>query len=200
MNDKWGRNFLGTPPQGRADYAFFQHILASMDEKTGRCAILFPNGVLSRDEEILLREKLIRTDLVECIIGLGRNLFYNSPMEACVVICRTNKPQERKRKIQFINAISKVERKNAQSYLTEDHIKSISEAYHNYSHIDGYCSVVSIDDILNNNSNLNVTMYAREVKSSVSGESLDELNQQWTLHAASVIESVEGLLNLIEAK
>lgn len=56
MNDKWGRNFLGTPPQGRADYAFFQHILASMDDKTGRCAILFPHGVLFRDEEQSLRE------------------------------------------------------------------------------------------------------------------------------------------------
>ena len=50
MNDKWGRNFLGTPPQGRADYAFFQHIIASMDRNTGRCAILFPHGVLFRDE------------------------------------------------------------------------------------------------------------------------------------------------------
>ncbi len=41
MNDKWGRNFLGTPPQGRADYAFLQHIIASMNETQGRCAILF---------------------------------------------------------------------------------------------------------------------------------------------------------------
>ena len=47
--DPWGRNFLGTPPQGRADYAFFQHILKSMDPKTGRCAILFPHGVLFRE-------------------------------------------------------------------------------------------------------------------------------------------------------
>lgn len=56
MNDKWGRNFLGTPPQGRADYAFFQHIIASMDRNTGRCAILFPHGVLFRDEEYELRK------------------------------------------------------------------------------------------------------------------------------------------------
>ncbi|HAA88922.1 MAG TPA: SAM-dependent DNA methyltransferase, partial [Verrucomicrobiales bacterium] len=44
QSDPWGRNFLGTPPQGRADYAFFQHILKSMDPNTGRCAILFPHG------------------------------------------------------------------------------------------------------------------------------------------------------------
>jgi type I restriction enzyme M protein len=58
-NDKWERNFLGTPPQGRADYAFIQHILASMDEKNGRCAILLPHGVLFREEEKHIREQLV---------------------------------------------------------------------------------------------------------------------------------------------
>lgn len=80
--DKYGRNFLGTPPQGRADYAFFQHILMSLKPGTGRCAILFPHGVLFRNEEKEMREKLVRSDFLECVIGLGPNLFYNSPMEA----------------------------------------------------------------------------------------------------------------------
>jgi type I restriction enzyme M protein len=45
--DVWGRNFLGTPPQGRADYAFFQHILKSMNPETGRCAILLNTADVS---------------------------------------------------------------------------------------------------------------------------------------------------------
>ena len=89
--DKYGRNFLGVPPQGRADYAFLQHILKSLKPETGRCAILFPHGVLFRNEEKDMREKLVRSDMLECVIGLGPNLFYNSPMEACIVICRTKK-------------------------------------------------------------------------------------------------------------
>ena len=89
--DVWGRNTFGTPPQGRADYAFFQHILKSMDPETGRCAILFPHGVLFRNEEAEMRRKLIEADLVECVLGLGPGLFYNSPMEACVIICRSRK-------------------------------------------------------------------------------------------------------------
>jgi type I restriction enzyme M protein len=44
-SDPWGRNLYGTPPQGRADYAFWQHILCSLAAKSGRCAILFPHGV-----------------------------------------------------------------------------------------------------------------------------------------------------------
>ena len=62
-NDKYGRNFLGTPPQGRADYAFFQHILKSLKPNSGRCAILFPHGVLFRDEENEMRKKLVESDL-----------------------------------------------------------------------------------------------------------------------------------------
>ena len=66
--DKYGRNFLGVPPQGRADYAFFQHIIKSLDDKTGRCAILFPHGVLFRNEESEMREKLVKSDCVESTI------------------------------------------------------------------------------------------------------------------------------------
>ncbi len=86
-HDPYGRNFLGTPPASRADYAFIQHILKSMDEKTGRCAILLPLGDLDRESETKIRENLVKSDLLEAVIGLGPNLFYNSPMEACIMIC-----------------------------------------------------------------------------------------------------------------
>lgn len=163
-SDKYGRNFLGTPPQGRADYAFFQHILKSMDPVSGRCAILFPHGVLFRGEEQEMREKLVRADLVECVLGIGRNLFYNSPMEACIIICRTNKPKDRRGKIQFINAKHEVTRKNAQSYLEDSHIKRITEIYDNYTVEPGFSAVVSNKDILDNGAELTISLYVDEVK------------------------------------
>ncbi len=130
-SDKYGRNFLGTPPQGRADYAFFQHILASMNKGSGRCAILFPHGVLFRNEEKEMRKKLVESDMVDCVIGLGPNLFFNAPMEACVVICRTYKEPAKRGKVLFINAVKEVTRKNAQSYLEDHHIEHIASAYTN---------------------------------------------------------------------
>ena len=128
-HDPYGRNFLGLPPQGRADYAFIQHILKSMNPKTGRCAILLPHGVMFREEEKHIRKALVEADLVEAVIGLAPNLFYNSPMEACVMVCRTKKSKKAKGRILFINAVGEVTRKNAESKLESQHIEKILKAY-----------------------------------------------------------------------
>ena len=158
-HDPFGRNFLGLPPQGRADYAFIQHILKSMNPKTGRCAILLPHGVLFREEEKHIRKALIESDLVEAVIGLAPNLFYNSPMEACVMVCRTKKPVERRGKILFINALREVTRKNAQSHLENTHIEKILSAYSEYKSLDGFSKIIERQEIVNNDYNLNIKLY-----------------------------------------
>ena len=159
--DPYGRNFLGTPPQGRADYAFFQHILKSLDKETGRCAILFPHGVLFRNEEKDMREKLVRGDYVDSVIGLAANLFYNSPMEACIVICRMSKPQEHVGKVLFINAIDEVTRKNAQSYLEDSHIAKIADAYTNYREVENFSKIVTVREISENDFSLSIPLYVK---------------------------------------
>lgn len=159
--DQYGRNFLGTPPQGRADYAFFQHIIKSLKKDTGRCAILFPHGVLFRNEERDMREKLVKGDYVECVIGLAANLFYNSPMEACIVICRMTKPKDHVGKILFVNAVNEVTRKNAQSYLEDQHIKKIAEAYEKYEEIENFSKVVTVREISENDYSLSISLYVK---------------------------------------
>ncbi len=163
-SDKYGRNFLGVPPQGRADYAFLQHIVKSLKPDTGRCAILFPHGVLFRNEEREMRENLIRGDAVECVIGLAANLFYNSPMEACIMICRMRKAPKRRGQILMINAVGEVERKNAQSYLTDDNIKRISSAYEKYSDEEGFSKVITVQDAEKNDFSLSIPLYVKQVK------------------------------------
>lgn len=161
QNDPWGRNFLGTPPQGRADYAFFQHILKSLDPDRGRCAILFPHGVLFRKEESEMRRALIESDLLECVLGLGPNLFYNSPMEACIVVCRTSKPAERTGKVLFINAVEEIARENAQSFLRRSHQDRIVDAYQAFKTVEGFAAVVSTEDLVKAGSNLSIPLYVR---------------------------------------
>ncbi len=199
--DKYGRNFLGTPPQGRADYAFFQHILKSLDPKTGRCAILFPHGVLFRNEENALREKLISSDLVECVIGLGANLFYNSPMEACIVICRTNKSPERRGQILIINAVNEVTRKNAQSWLDDVHIEKIANAYERYADIDSFAKVITIEDAKKNGYSLSIPLYVREAISeeAIDNRSAGECAVAWLESAFEMRIAYEDLRSLMGA-
>ncbi|BFH11534.1 type I restriction-modification system subunit M [Paenibacillus melissococcoides] len=180
-SDKYGRNFLGVPPQGRADYAFLQHIVKSLNEETGRCAILFPHGVLFRNEESAMRENLVRKDLLECIIGLGPNLFYNSPMEACIIICRMNKRPERRGQVLFINAVKEVERKNAQSFLEEKHIQKIAEAYRDYKTDGDFARVVTIQEMEENNFSLSIPLYVKHAGQDIEVDerSLQECYEDW---------------------
>lgn len=171
--DPYGRNMWGVPPQGRADYAFFQHIAASLDPKTGRAAILFPHGVLFRKEESILRRKLIESDLLECVLGLGAGLFYNSPMEAVVVILRTRKPAERRGKVLFINAVHEYARERAQSFLRESHQEKILQAYHAFTNQPGFTAVADLDSIARNEYNLGMPLY---VAASTGGDGLGRLD------------------------
>lgn len=198
-SDKYGRNFLGVPPQGRADYAFLQHIIKSLNTKTGRCAILFPHGVLFRNEESDMREKLICGDYLECVIGLGANLFYNSPMEACIVICRMNKKPARRGKVLFINAVNEVERKNAQSYLEDKHIQKIAQAYEQYETIDGFAKVATLKELEDNAFSLSIPLYVKGAAASVEADtrSLQEIYSQWSAQSEIMRECFDTLNTLL---
>ncbi len=197
--DIYGRNFLGTPPQGRADYAFFQHILKSLNPNTGRCAILFPHGVLFREEEAEMRKKLVEMDLVECVIGIGKNLFYNSPMEACIVICRTKKPSNRQNKILFINAKHEVTRKNAQSYLEDSHIAKIADAYEKFADIDDFSKAVPKNDVIENDGALTISLYLPESSSSEI-LSVDEALETWVEISKRTKREYDKLTEMIGGK
>lgn len=158
-SDPWHRNIYGTPPQGCADYAFFQHILQSLTPDKGRCAILWPHGILFRNAEVGMRSKLIEADLIECVLGLGANLFYNSPMEACIVICRTKKPRKLRNKILFINAVNEVARERAQSFLTDKHIRKILSAYRKAANVDYFARLVDLQEVREHGHNLSIPLY-----------------------------------------
>lgn len=199
-SDSYGRNLLGTPPQGRADYAFFQHILKSLKHNTGRCAILFPHGVLFRNEESEMRRKLVETDAVECIIGLGKNLFYNSPMEACIVICRMNKPLGRKNKVLFINAVDEVTRERAQSFLEAEHIQKIAGIYHSFEKIEGFSYIATNAEIQKNNSSLSIPLYVRCGNGNNDKQNelqLEDNLDTWLQSSAKLHDSMNNLFEIL---
>jgi type I restriction enzyme M protein len=205
-SDKWGRNSLGTPPQGRADYAFQQHILTSLTAK-GRCAVLWPHGVLFRNEEQAMRARMVEQDWVEAVIGLGPNLFYNSPMESCIVICNRNKTVAREGKVIFIDAVSEVTRERAQSLLTPAHQQRIVRAYKEFANVPGFAKVATLDEINGNAANLSIPLYVRRHAATIAtdsnGEALsrhsawaewqDDGREFWP-RMATLMDALDGLI------
>lgn len=198
ISDPYGRNVWGVPPQGRADYAFFQHIAKSLDPKTGRAAILFPHGVLFRREEAALREALVKSDLVECVLGLGEGLFYNSPMPAAVIVLRSKKPQGHQGKVLFINAEDLMARENGQSFLRKTHQETILAAYEGFSDIENLAATATLDEIKDKGYSLSMARYVAGARYAVTTEQLGvvEALESWRAAGADAETAIEGVLDM----
>ncbi len=195
--DKYGRNFLGVPNQSRADFAFVQHILKSMNEENGRCAILLPHGILNRLEDQQMRNKLVELDLVECVIGLGKNLFYNSPMEACILICRNKKEINRISKVLFIDARKYVTKEGKDSYLTDEQIMKIAKIYEEFKTESEFSYVASKAEITKKHFSLSINMY---VKHEVIKEKLDPapvIAEKWSVNRERIDDELKQILSCI---
>ena len=193
-NDPFGRNLWGTPPQGCADYAFQQHIQKSLDEKNGRSVVLWPYGVLFRDSEAEMRKKMIESDVVECVIALGKNLFYNSSMESCLLVCNNNKRKIAKGKVLFIDAREELRKEKTMAYLDEIHIQKILKAYQAFKVIDGFSNIASIDEIIKNEGSLNIPLYFKNIKLN-NDENFDHLMNNWLGSSKKLKQEIMNLIN-----
>lgn len=191
-SDAWGRNMYGTPPQNCADYAFQQHVLASLTA-IGRCALLWPHGVLFRDSELQMREQMIRDDKVEAIIGLGGNLFYNSSMESCIMVCRNQKSEKTKGKIIFINAVNEIEKIRSTAKLLPQHIERIYNSYKDFKDIPNFAKVATKEQVLANNANLSIPLYVVPEQTEVT-HSIHELFTNLTKSNTAFKIGMENLL------
>ena len=203
--DPYGRNIYGTPPQGCADYAFQQHIIKSLNDKNGRCAILWPHGILFRDAEADIRKKMIESDVVESVIGLGPNLFYNSPMEACILICNKGKKKDRQGKILFINAVNEVNRISTFSYLADTNIERVHAAFKKFENISDFSKVIDIETLRKNSFSLNLPLYVKLERSdrSVNGQkkiemSVEEVLSKWQVNSNKLRKSIASLIYDLE--
>lgn len=158
--DAYGRGETGVPPRSTADWAWVQHMLASMRPGIGRAVVVLPQGILFRDgAEARIREKIIKSDAIEAVIGLGERLFYGAQLAACVLVLRAQKPEERRRKILFIDASDQLRKGRNQNVLEAEHTSRIHGWYRSFADIEGRSRVVDLPDIERNGGSLNIPLY-----------------------------------------
>ncbi|MGD7790280.1 N-6 DNA methylase [Propionibacteriaceae bacterium Y1700] len=160
-SDRWGRNQLGgVPPKGYADWAWVQHMLTSANLKTGRVAVVLPQGALFRQgAEARIRTHILQADKIEAVIGLASNLFYGTGLAACVLILRHDKPAGHKDKVLFINGEDLMKKGRNQNTLEPEHARELFEAYAGFADVEGRAHVATLGEIGGNDFNLNIPLY-----------------------------------------
>ena len=167
--DKWGREVAeqdgfgrfrhGVAPKKRGDFAFVQHMVATL-KSGGKLGVVVPHGVLFRGAaEGKIRKAMIEEDLIEAVIGLPAALFYGTGIPAAILLINKDKSKERKGKIFFVQATEEYESLKKQNKLRDRDIEKICAAVKKYSDAEKYCRAVDVSEIAENDYNLNISRY-----------------------------------------
>ena len=189
-DDIYKRFIYGTPPDKNGDYAFLQHLVASLkDEGTG--AIILPHGVLFRGSaEEMIRTNLINTGIVKAVIGLPANLFYGTGIPACIIVL-DKKNRVAKRDVFMIDASKGFIKEGNKNRLREQDIHAIIDAFDNLSSNDKFSRLVPYAEIEKNGFNLNIPRYIdssspvdiQDIQAHISGGipevDIDQLDKYW---------------------
>jgi type I restriction enzyme M protein len=166
LADRYGRNMLvGVPPKKNADWAWVQHMYKSMDSKTGRIAVVLPQGSLFRGgAEGRIRKAFLEKDLIECVIGVASNLFYGTGLAPCIIILRAHKTKDLINKVLFINAETFFKRGRNQNTLESEDLLEILRLYNNLMSVSGFSHLSTRIEIESNNYNLNIPLYVAKAQ------------------------------------
>tara|TARA_A100000164_G_scaffold362361_1_gene378197 strand:- start:109 stop:1077 length:969 start_codon:yes stop_codon:yes gene_type:complete len=159
-DDGYGRYRFGLPPKDAGDLAFVQHMIASLNNE-GVMGVVVPHGVLFRgSSEGEIRKGILESDLLEAVIGLPSSLFYGTGIPAALLIINKQKDSQKKGKVLFINAELDYQEEKNQNILRDLDIEKIVSCFDSYEEIKRFSSVISIEEIRENNHNLNIRRYA----------------------------------------
>lgn len=203
----WKERFThGFTSQQSADWVWIQHMFASAKNDTGRVGVVIDNGCLFRGgKEKAVRTAMLNADYIESVILLPEKLFYNTGAPGAIIILDKNKPEERKRKVFFINASQESQQHpevRKLNQLGDEHIEKIAEAYREFKEQEGFSRAVEIDKIKENDFNLNVTLYVfpeediEEIDVEKEWKELRELEGELT----SIENKIEGYLRELQEK
>ena len=151
---------FGIPPAKQGDYAYLLHIIRSM-KSTGKGACILPHGVLFRgNAESAIRKNLIKRGYIKGIIGLPSNLFYGTPISACIILLDKS-GISKEHGIFMINASRGFRKDGAKNRLREQDIHKIVDTFNRQLDIPGYSRIVSMEEIVDpkNDFSLDLSRY-----------------------------------------
>jgi len=159
-NDPFERFSLGYPTSSSADWGWIQHMLASLNDN-GKAAIVIDTGAVTRgsgsegsNKEKEIRKAFVDADLIEGVILLPENLFYNTTAAGVILILNKSKPKDRKDKVILINASLEFEKGRPKNFIPDERILKIAKTLHGWQDIEGLAKIVTKEEIIKNDYNL----------------------------------------------
>lgn len=172
-HDKYGRNIWGSPSNSNADFAWLQHMVASMDKKHGRVAVVLPQGVLFRTgKDGKMRKKLVDSDLLEAVITLKGGIFYGAGVSACILFLKREKSKNHIGRVCMIDASEIYTPQRAQDYMSEDDIAEVYKLYKDYQDVIEICKIVTLKDIKDKGYTLSTNVYIKKKPVSITPPSV----------------------------
>jgi len=163
-HDPYGRSRYGVPPAKKGDLAFVEHMISSMKPGTGRVAVVMPQGVLFRGgAEKEIRRRILEAGLVDAVIGLPSNLFYNTGLPACVLVLRVKPQPGRENQVLFVDGSKRFIKLGPRNEMTTDDVDSIAQAVITGDDPDGEggiaLSLATLDQIEASDWDMNIARY-----------------------------------------
>jgi len=164
-NDRWKRFERGAAPSSSADWGWLQHIAASLND-TGRATVVLDTGAVSRgsgskssNREKTIRQAFVEADLIEAVVLLPENLFYNTTAPGIVVVLNRHKNNGRKRQFLLINASAFFVKKKPKNELTDVGIAAVAEVFHKWESREKLSRVVTLDELIEADFNLSPSQF-----------------------------------------
>ena len=164
-NDPFSRYRHGVPPISKLDWLWLQHMLASLKE-TGRAAIVLDTNAVSRgsgsrqtNRERDIRKKFVEEDLIEGVILLPENLFYNTTAPGIVLLLNRSKPAERKAQILLINLSQHFVKGEPKNILTDEGINVATKVYQAWEFHEKLSHIITLEDAQKSDYNLSPSLF-----------------------------------------
>jgi type I restriction enzyme M protein len=167
-NDAYNRFTFGYPTSSSADWGWIQHMYASLND-TGKMAVVLDTGAVSRgsgnagsNRERDIRKQFVENDLVEAVLLLPENLFYNATAPGIIIVINKAKRAERKDKILLINASKLFQKGRPKNYLPDESIEQIADKYLGWNEEEGISKIITKEEAARNDYNLSPSRYVAQ--------------------------------------
>jgi type I restriction enzyme M protein len=193
-------------PGRKADWGWVQIVLASLNEK-GRAAVVLDTGAASRgsgnantNKEKDVRKWFVEQDLIEGVIYLPENLFYNTPAPGIIVVLNKAKPKDRKGKLFLLNASREFVKGDPKNCIPDDAIRRISETFTAWKEVEKYSHIVTHEDIAKPGNDYNISP-SRYIHTGEADEyrPIAEIVEELDTLEAEIVETNESLKRLFQA-